>query len=360
MSRGNLKNNTMKTSQKIIIFVIMLLNFLIFCHLSNGQNQILIKRTVYDVPIINATSFNYGEDEPNTWNRENLEPFQLCFLRKNILEKVMSGKLEVYDDNGNKYSLSDADKIIMKRGDTLRMTRTEPAYAEYDTILDMPKVFYYNIKFLRFRESWYYDTKSLKIIKQTNDYAPVVLDTTEKALGKKEKRMPLFWIKCNTSQSIANEFELFSNFISYGCSFISSPEKLDYRVELCNTMQVDIANLDFFDLLIKSVVGGEIKGYKRCEIENYYQYLSDSVEEIKPNEIRKTLTYDYNKQQKTVKGQDVYGMYFYEKWYINKHTLEIIKVVIAMRPILYNSEDYRKHLHSASFDLLFMKPFRCY
>ena len=133
--------------KKSIIYTALLFAFLHFNNASKGQNQLLIKSIVYDVPIYSASYYPENEGV-EVWVNNNLEPSKRCFLQQNIINKVVNGKLEVYNELGKKLSKTEVDKILVSK-DTILRSRWEPPYSTYDTVLDvvMPS---YRINYLRF------------------------------------------------------------------------------------------------------------------------------------------------------------------------------------------------------------------
>ncbi len=129
--------------------------------------------------------------EETDWWRENMEGRDREKFVNILLDAVLSGKVKAYDYITDALLTKNQIDGIYNRSDTLMLTRTDPPFNEYDTVITakLDRQLIHRITFL---EEWSFDEKNFKMEKKVVGIAPAITtygDSTE-ILGYK----PLFWI----------------------------------------------------------------------------------------------------------------------------------------------------------------------
>lgn len=335
----------MKATKKLFA-ILVALNLVAI--VSQAQNQALINNIEYDVTILNdglcngMLSADGSMTSETGWWQRNLESSKRWYLQQMIIKKALKGELKLYDNAGKNLSKSGVEALLNST-DTITYQQTEPPYKFHDTVLiyTLPA---YKIKYLRFREKWWYDPKTYCITKEITEYAPVIENiSTDK---KTVTLVPLFWIK--NSNTDKKNYTLLTEMIEYNSEF-----KKTYKEppQLFNTIAIsnDTNNRkNFIKSLFDAAGKNSVSVYQVPDFMDYYDYTIDKISPM----TKTDLTYltqgsvDSVKVQRTVPPYNYYDTVItvipdlnsvkllrcYEKWYIDKTTLDIKKEVLAIAP----------------------------
>jgi len=364
--------------KNLSIFCSILLLSILSSKFSTAQNQVLVKSIVYDVPIINEEMFPmdinmyYAE---NTWWTNNLETSKRWFLQQSIINTVKMGNLSVYSAEGKLLSKTEVDKIINK-WDTMNLERPEPPFNTYDTIVST-SMDPTEIHYLRFKETWYYDQKTLTIKKVIDSYAPVTSAYGNDTVNIKEIRTPLFWIKCGDNSTKTKGYTLLTDLIEYKTAFKDLNIHFPMWNNFVSISDDSLVRQNYISSMIRSAAKGKIKVYEPYSIVNFYNYTADKVEVMDTAETSRILSSvenmtlqrtepPYNYYDTTVYRTLNFGkisqLKFHEKWFFNKTTLEIKKQEIAISPCLIVKDEETGELKGFKIllSIMMMEPFRCY
>ncbi len=362
--------------KKLLLSAVLLISSILFIHNSSAQNQILIKNIVYDVPLINEEMFPLDLDSyysQSTWWVNNIETSRRLFLQQTIMNKVKKSEFTVYNESGIPLTGKEVDGII-RLTENVSLTHPYPPYDTYDTVLTS-YLRPYEIHYLRFNELWYYHKKTLEIKKVIASYAPVI--SNYDTITKTEFRKPLFWIKCSDQSEKTKGYVQATDFIEYKCSF----KPMYLRFPMWNTFisisDDSLIRKDYISSMLNAAANGSIKVYESSDLPNFYNYTSDSVKQLKFEDvadiISDTVTQRLTRTEPPYDTRDtviitkmnlntITQLKFHEKWFFNKNTLEIKKQEIAVSPCeaAYEIDGTTLKGFRILFSLLFMPPFRCY
>ncbi len=342
-------NQNNKSLYKVFIFFVFISFFFTLIFLSPGvkaQDKTLIKSIEYDVPIFNELSYDFttGISKCDWWDR-NIENSRLFPFQQSLITKALDGIIKVFDDKGN---LLNSKEIchILSQPDTIHYLRTSPPFDEYDTILNR-SIFPGDIKYLRFREQWTYDSITFKINKQITGYSPLKVEY-DPLNNKAGKIKSLFWIKCNTDSNV--DYQPLAELIRYMVPLFTNVKLVD-SLQLINISDDTLTRFQFLNSFINSVEKGQLNIYDNYEIESFYNYYTDKItvlsKEKSQAKIVKTDTYNivrpdppYDEYDSVIINRlninNIGGFEFYEKWLINAKTLEIKKEVLGFETIIEN------------------------
>lgn len=168
--------------RKIIFFIAILLTALMFQSCQRERyKDILADRIQYDVPV------NQADPDLNWWVN-NLEGSHREPFIKRIMDAAKNGDIQVYDYFNKPLTIDEVNAIGV---DTIytSLTRTQPPYDEYDTMV-IKRIEYRDISKIRFLEEWKWNPKSLEMNKRIIGFGPVFV----RQLGEDSYNQLLFWI----------------------------------------------------------------------------------------------------------------------------------------------------------------------
>jgi hypothetical protein len=337
--------------------ILITITLLAFCFRLNAQDKIFIKNIEYDVPIFNESA-SMGPFQGSEWWKNNLETSARVYLEKSMIRKAMNGDINVYDAYGKLLSKADVKKTMTQSIDTITFIRAEPPYDVIDSIIPI-EISADEIIFLRFRETWSYDLKSLSIQKTIKEYAPICkVNSNNDDLSYDEtnvKYIPLFWIKCNTAENDGNKFNVLTYLIESNCKIDNRLPNYPGFYNLTAISTDSFSRKAFISELCDSAQKGDIAIYRPLEVTEYLLYNRDVLEKL--NKKQKDSLFRTNSMIRPPSDEPPYDNYdsvvyenfdpntiallrFQEKWLINPSTLEIKKEVISIIPaqILYIEE----------------------
>ncbi len=157
---------------------------LIFLACNRKRGEVLTERIQYDVNIISP-------ETDLEWWVQNLENNKREKLVKTIISASQSGKNKVYDVMTRKELSEKEIADRSKRKQLMTMTREDPPYEEYDTLIE------YNIELsdiskVRFLEEWYLNEETGLVTKKVIGICPMLESYTE--AGELRGHLPLYWI----------------------------------------------------------------------------------------------------------------------------------------------------------------------
>lgn len=363
-----------------IISVILLL----FCFQKNmqAQNPVLLKSIEYDVPIINKDLCQGSELSETDWWKRNIETSKRLYFQQALLNKAIEGQIKVYDNNGNELSTTSVTKLL-SYSDTVRMARNKPPYNFYDTVYTK-YISPSEIQKIRFREAWYYDPKTFRIIKDIKSYSPLVaIDKTIKVQYKTKtasKDVSLFWIKCNNNSSSGSDsdkiYVTLTDYIQYNCPVYHNMQVVMPQFGNLVTVSNDTAQMkSYLNKLLYKIPEEQVKAYNSADFSDYYDYSIDSLITLSykefsnivgPDTIMVSVTnqpYDENDTviYKNLDVQNLTVFRFHEKWLLDPITMELQKEVMAVAPCeeVKGSGNSFKGIRPL-FNIHFEKPNRCF
>jgi gliding motility associated protien GldN len=131
-----------------------------------------------------------------------------------IMEAVAEGSLTAYSAEDDEFTAPITMKEIESRGgsrtDTMRMSRPDPPYDEYDTVItkefSRDKVIGYRLK-----EDWFFDRQRSVMEVRIIGIAPMVLATTESGeVREGGEKKPLFWVYYPEARKLFANSEVFN------------------------------------------------------------------------------------------------------------------------------------------------------
>jgi hypothetical protein len=170
--------------KRLAIPLILSIIILVFLSCNRKRGELLTDRILYDVTI----------ESPETdleWWVQNLENHKREQLVKSIISASQSGENKVYDVLTNKELSEKEIADRSKRKQLMTMSREDPPYEEYDTLVE------YNIELsdiskIRFLEEWYLNEETGLITKKVIGICPMLESYTE--AGELRGHIPLYWI----------------------------------------------------------------------------------------------------------------------------------------------------------------------
>lgn len=356
-----------KPMNRILYTITIILTLLAFSGRLNAQENVLVKSIIYDVPIYNEST-NYGPFQGHEWWKNNMETSARLFLENSIIKKVKNSSIRVYTDEGKLMSHPDIEKILTSSIDTITLIRPEPPYDEFDSIIPI-EIKPYEIKFLRFRETWSYDPKTFMVTKTISEYAPVIKvnynDPDSSYDEANVKYLPLFWIKCNAQNSDKKNYITLTPLIESNCKMAQSGINFIGMNNQVDVSDDSISRKTFLTELCNSAQNSITKIYSPQEVVDYLLYDADVLEPLEKKEWgstfshNDTLTYtrteppydDYDSIIHYNLDPNSLGLFrFQEKWLIDPTTLEMKKEVISFTPVQIVYDD---NLELKGFKLLF-------
>lgn len=129
--------------------------------------------------------------EETEWYRENMEGSDREKFVNLLFDLALEGKVKAYDYYANTPLTKDQVKAAGCRYDTISLTRPQPPYEEYDTVITQipDRKLIHRVTFL---EEWYFDEKNLQMEKKVVGIAPAL--TVYADSNEIKGYMPLFWI----------------------------------------------------------------------------------------------------------------------------------------------------------------------
>jgi len=129
-----------------------------------------------------------------------------------MLDALKEGSLPAYDAANDEFLLPLAYAEIMKNLteiDTVTMTRPEPPYDQYDTVIT--KEFDASaVKQIRLKEDWFFDKQRSVLDVRILGMCPIIEVIDEN--GEKKGDKPLFWIYFPEARPIFAQSEVFNRF----------------------------------------------------------------------------------------------------------------------------------------------------
>lgn len=338
----------------------------------NAQN-VLIKSIEYDVPIYNEASC-LGPIQGPVWWKNNLEPSSRWYIENSLIGKAKKGSISVYTNEGKLMRTDEIWKSLWLSIDTIALTRAEPPHDTYDTIIPF-ELTPDEIQFIRFRETWSYDSKSFSIKKAISEYAPVYklnLNNPDSSYDPENvKYVPLFWIKCNPKNSSTKNFITLSGFVESNCKIVNRYINYHEMYNLISVSDDSLGRETYLKDLFRSAQGGSMNIYKPYDVIDYLLYYKDKLEPASANECadlfdhtdtmmfqRPDPPYDeYDSVVRQTLDPKTCGLFrFQEKWLINPSTMEIKKEVISFTPAqIVFDENYELKGFKPLFTIFFSK-----
>lgn len=166
------------------------------------QKNAVAPLITYDMRIKN---FDWEMRETDWWY-ENLEPSKRYLLVNNLLSSVSKGNLQAHEAGFPFKKLLTADDV--KEAMTITLSNySEDPYAGEWIIMDLKaEATVFDINWIRFHESWYFDPVKLAMHKQANGYALLRDEWTEAGELNREKGKPLFYVKCREPKEAIPSF----------------------------------------------------------------------------------------------------------------------------------------------------------
>ncbi|MEI6764790.1 MAG: hypothetical protein WCM76_04055 [Bacteroidota bacterium] len=175
-------------NNKILILVSVLLPAIMLCSCGGEKKSdnktVLTERIQYPVFIKSP----YGDE--GDWWKENMEGAKREKLVNWIFEMAYSGKIKAYDYDNKPLTVSEV-KAIGNRRDTVRLTRPNPPYDEYDSVI-VENFDRRDVHRITFLEEWYLDEKALTFEKKVVGLCPAITMYTDSSEVKGYK--PMFWL----------------------------------------------------------------------------------------------------------------------------------------------------------------------
>ena len=303
----------------------LLLVFMFSCDQSettkivNNTNALLHTNVSSEYEFINV-----NEDFPH-WT----ENFKANEFYTDLCNSAMEGKIKVFSDNGDEFSIAQVKATLGEYTDTLMIE--DPVTFEFKKELIEHKANLNNITGMYFKENWFFNEAEFRFTKEIIEYYPVLtklsnIDTTQYS------KFLAFAVKKNNFNS-------------------------DKSVLLASGI---ITEYNFNDTLESTILSGmDLNKFRTLlvdkSLESKNVYNPDNLELMNVAEIKQSLgsaddtllledaeTGEYIQQ--IIKGQinleDIENIIFIEDWYIDKASFNIRKEIIGIAPILYTYKYY--------------------
>lgn len=131
-----------------------------------------------------------------------------------IMDAVAEGSLTAYDDE--EFTLPITMKEVESKGgartDTIRMTRPDPPYEEYDTVI--AKEFTRdNVIAYRIKEDWFFEKQRSVMEVRIIGFSPLVLARNEAGeVREGNLKLPLFWVYYPEARKLLANAECFNRY----------------------------------------------------------------------------------------------------------------------------------------------------
>ena len=329
-----------------------ILNIFLLASFANAQNseKVLITNIEYDVSIYNEDIYGISDGSPfGDWWDGNIETSRRSVFQKAIIDKAISGKINVYDDAGKLLNTADVAPRLAYI-DTLRYQQLIPPFGLYDTLIQS-RILYWDIQYLRFREQWSYNPETFKITKMISEYAPVWVEY-DKDGNRTGIRKALFWIKCDLK---SKDSVTFTDLITYNSS-IKSGIDLPIMKKPLYISNDTLNRKNYIGEITASAESGRIQIFDAYKVAAFYANEIDTLipltksdafskfnfsdtamlqKQFAPYDTYDTVIFDQFDRDK------IYGFGFYEKWFLDKSTMAIKKEVLGLSAIIieYNYDD---------------------